>query len=75
MSKEELRLKILQELNEGRQPNHEDFPGVTEPEWRAAAIFLKDGGYIKNITISMNTKYLFAEITEDGENYLKQHTL
>ncbi|EKN69273.1 hypothetical protein BABA_10436 [Neobacillus bataviensis LMG 21833] len=74
MNKEELRLSILRQLGDGKQPKHEDY-NVDEELWRSTASFLKDEGYIKNITISKNTKYMFAELTQDGEEYLKEKSI
>lgn len=67
----ELVKSILQSLKQNKQPRHEDYD-VEEREWNLTAKYLKDSGYIKAITISRNTKYMFAEITEYGELYLKQ---
>jgi len=62
---------ILQSLKENIQPRHENYD-VEEREWTLTAKYLKDNGYIKSITISKNTKYMFAEITEYGELYLNR---
>ncbi|MEH7414343.1 YjcQ family protein [Neobacillus drentensis] len=74
MSKEELRLSILRELKVGKQPRHEEYD-VTEELWNSTASFLNNEGYIKNITISRNTKYMFTELTEKGEEYLREKSL
>lgn len=68
----ELAKNVLQSLVDNKQPSHEDYPNVPESEWNETAKFLKDNLYIKHITISRNTKYMFAEITEYGRHFLRQ---
>jgi uncharacterized protein YceH (UPF0502 family) len=67
----ELIKSILLSLEDNKQPRHEDY-NVEESEWNETAKFLKDKEYIKSITISRNTKYMFAEITDLGKLFLKQ---
>lgn len=62
---------VLESLKNKKQPKHEEYD-VEETEWNETASYLKRNLYIKDITISRNTKYMFAEITELGEFYLKR---
>lgn len=63
--------KILRVLEKEKQLKYKDY-NVEEGVWNSTAFYLKDKGYIKNITLSINTEYMFAELTEKAYEYLKK---
>ncbi|MFD2925762.1 hypothetical protein [Halobacillus naozhouensis] len=63
---EDLARKILVQMMEDGQPRIKDY-NVGSMVWDNTSSYLKDHGLIQDITISRNTNYLYATLTNLGE--------
>ncbi|MCY8517924.1 YjcQ family protein [Bacillus atrophaeus] len=74
MDKEKLRYAIAKEISEGNTAFSEMDFGVTEEQFDGAVNFLSREGYLIGIKALEDRPDLLApELTEKGENYLKEN--
>ncbi|KEI10534.1 hypothetical protein Z957_02020 [Clostridium sp. K25] len=76
MNKKKLRYAILNEINKNNTPLTEVEFGVTREEFDSAVRFLDNEEYLMGIFYADDRPWIYRigpELTEKGENYLKEN--